>query len=121
MADTTPAPRVPTPAEQQDDFVTQLVDKIVDTIGKVRENTVDRVDKVARYIVYGLFLGILGVFAAVAGTVLLVRTLVILTDVVFGIGDPNPRHEVWLAHLLVGVLFCLGGAIAWKKRPDLDV
>lgn len=120
MADPTPAPAATTET-RKDDFVTQIVDRIVDTIAMIRENTVGRVETVARIVVYGLFLGIIGIFALITLTIVFVRLVVIATDLVLDIFDEGDNHQVWFAHLFVGIVFSIGGAVLWKKRPPIEV
>lgn len=87
------------------DWAAQTADSIERVVGSVRSKTADPIEKLARFLVYGLVAGILGVTALVLLAVLLVRVL----DVVI-------PGEVWPAHLIVGGIFSLLGLFLWRKR-----
>ena len=83
----------------------QATDKLVDLVDKVRVNTTGRLITVARAIVYGLVI----LVVAIVALVLLVVGLVRLVDVLV-------PGQVWSAHLLLGVLFCIVGMVLWRMR-----
>lgn len=87
------------------DWSVQATDKLVELVDKVKLNTTTKLLTVARAIVYGLVAAVV----AIAALVLLVVGLVRLVDVLL-------PGQVWSAHLLLGVLFCLAGMILWRKR-----
>ena len=105
---TTPAqPAATVPA----DWPVQAADAIERAVGGVRDKTTGPAITVTRAVVYGTFAAILGVAVLVMVAIIVVRILdVYLPESITG--DDN----VWLAHLIVGVVFCVGGMIAWSKR-----
>ena len=102
---TQPAATVPA------DWPVQAADAIERAVGGVRDKTTGPAITVTRAVVYGLFAAILGVAVLVMIAVITIRILdVYLPESITG--DDN----VWLAHLIVGVVFCVAGMIAWSKR-----
>jgi hypothetical protein len=100
------------PASTDGDWPAQAADTIVRVVGQVRDATTGKVETAARGIVYGLLAAILGGVIAVLAAIAAVRAL-----------DAYLPQEVWAAHLLVGVLFTLGGMLLYRKRhpkPDDD-
>ncbi|MCP3936938.1 MAG: hypothetical protein GY708_16380 [Actinomycetia bacterium] len=87
------------------DWSVQSTDKLVGLIDQVRVQTTGRLLTVARAIVYGIVL----IVVAVAALILLIVGMVRLVDVLL-------PGQVWSAHLLIGVIFCLGGFVLWRKR-----
>lgn len=87
------------------DWPAQAADAIVDTVGKVRDRTTGPIMKIARGLVFGVFIGTV----AITITVLLIVGSIRLLDKVLPSG-------VWLAYLLLGLVFTIGGALVFRKR-----
>jgi hypothetical protein len=107
---TPPAANPPAPAPTAavaagDDWAADTADTIERLVLSVRGKTVGPLEKLARALVYGLVALIVGIGAAVLGSVALVRSL----DVVI-------PGSVWSAHALTGGIFCLVGLFLWRKR-----
>ena len=118
MADRSPttaaAPPATTPGPDGD-WPAQAADTIVRVVGQVRDATTGKVETAARGIVYGLLAGILGGVIAVLAAIAGVRLLdAYLPSSVFG------ESHTWAAHLLVGVLFTVGGMLLYRKRHPRD-
>lgn len=99
-----------------EDWPVQATDTIVKVVGTASGKVTGPVTTAARAIVFGLFAAILGTAALVLFTILLVRVLnnYLPDDYV---GDDH----VWLAHLIVGMLFSLAALACWAKRkPQTD-
>jgi hypothetical protein len=112
MAD--PAP--PGPAAARDDWPAQAADTIVRVVGQVRDRTTGPAITAARAVVFGLLALILGTVALVVFSALLLRGTVIGVDALLDLGDFDRRgRAVWIAHLVVGLVFALAGLVAWKK------
>jgi hypothetical protein len=111
MADTSPAPyRVAPPATgngrgPQDDWPVQAADTIERVVGAVRDKTAVPLDRVARVLVYGTLVAILGVACLVLVAIAAVR----------GLNEAVPE-DVWAAHLITGGIFTLAGLFLWSKR-----
>jgi hypothetical protein len=91
------------------DWSEQAADAVVKVVDTVRDKTTGPVLTVARAIVYGL----IGVFAVLVALILLTIALVRLADSYL-------PGNVWSAHLLIGLLFSIGGLVAWTKRYPPD-
>jgi hypothetical protein len=87
------------------DWAAQTADTIERVVGSVRSKTADPIERIARVLVYGLVVAIVGIAALVLLAVLLVRAL-----------DVAIPGEVWPAHLVVGGIFTLAGLFLWRKR-----
>lgn len=88
------------------DWTVKSADTVDAIVGLVRDKAVVPVTTAMRWIVYGLLAAIVGTMSLVllaAGTV---RGL----DVATGAG------RVWIAHLITGGIFTLGGLFLWSKR-----
>ena len=93
-----------------EDWADQAADTVVRVVDAVREKTTGPVLTAARAIVYG----IIGAFAAVVALVVLVIALIRLLDVYL-------PGEVWSAYLVLGLVFSVGGLLAWRKRYAPEV
>ena len=99
----------PAPAPASEDWASQAADTVVNVVDAVREKTTARVLTVVRAVVYG----IIGLFAVIVALVVLTIMLVRVVDIIL-------PGDVWSAHLLIGVIFTIGGLLVWRKRyaPD---
>lgn len=102
---TRPAVPVPAPGAAGDDWAKDTADAIERVVQSVRGKTIGPLEKVARALVYGLLAVIVGIAAAVLGSVALVRVL-----------DVAIPGSVWSAHAITGGIFCLAGLFLWGKR-----
>jgi hypothetical protein len=94
-----------------DDWPAQATDTIVRVVGTASDKVTGPVTTAARALVFGLFAAILGVTALVLVTILAVRVLNnYLPDEYVG------EDHVWLAHLIIGMLFSLAALVCWSKR-----
>lgn len=98
-------------AAKKRDWATEAADTIERTIDSVRDKAIVPLMTVARAIVFGTLVAILGVVAAVVFAVLLVRFLNIYLHNIGWMPD-----GIWVAYLLSGAIFVVGGAFAWSKR-----
>lgn len=101
-------PAVPLPAPPGaagHDWAKDTADAIERVVQSVRSKTIGPLEKVARALVYGLLAVIVGIAAAVLGSVALVRAL-----------DVAIPGSVWSAHAITGGIFCLAGLFLWGKR-----
>ncbi len=92
-------------AQDDADWTKDLLDRLDHYIDVVRSNTTDRLVKVARVLVYGLVIAIMGTMVAIIALITMIRVL----DIVL------PR-EVWLPYVLLGAIFLAGGLFAWSKK-----
>ena len=88
-----------------EDWPAQAADTIERVVGSIRSKTTEPIEGIARVVVYGLLAAVLGVAALVILTIGAVRFV-----------DAYLPGEVWSAHLLIGILFSLGGLLLWSKR-----
>lgn len=98
-----PVPEAPGAAG--DDWAKDTADAIERVVQSVRGKTIGPLEKAARALVYGLLALIVGIAAAVLGSVALVRIL-----------DVAIPGSVWSAHAITGGIFCLAGVFLWAKR-----
>ena len=117
MADTESAPaRSDVPVDSlvsnADDWPARASATVVQYVGTVRDKTTGPALTASRNVVYILAMALIGVVVAILALVLLVRVLVVVTGYVPGVED----GETWLAYLILGALFIIGGAILWRKK-----
>jgi hypothetical protein len=93
--------------DSQADWPRQAADLIDRYVGAARDKATVPAIKVARALVYGTVVGFCAIAIAVLGAIAFVR----IVDKSIP-GDGN----VWIAHLVVGLLFVFAGAIAWRFR-----
>jgi hypothetical protein len=87
------------------DWPAQATDAIVNLVGTVRDRTTGPVTTAARAAVFGLFVGVI----VITIIVLLLIALVRLLDEVLPSG-------VWLAYLVLGLVFVGAGALVFRRR-----
>jgi hypothetical protein len=91
-----------------DDWPAQATDTIVRVVGTASTKVTGPVTTAARALVFGLFAAILGMAALVLLTIMAVRVLdIVLPDKYVG------KDHVWLAHLIIGMIFC--GLALWAR------
>ncbi len=87
------------------DWPQRATETLVGRLDEVRVKTSGPAISVARMVVYGITAIPLVVMAIVLLVIGLVRVLDIALD------------RVWLAYLILGGVFTLGGLVLWMKRP----
>jgi hypothetical protein len=98
------------PAPSTSDWPAQATDTIVNLVDQVRAKTTGPAITVARGLVFGIIVGVLGLVAAVLLLIFAVRLTTEVLDLIWdGAG-------VWLTYLLYGVLFTVIGAVIFGKR-----
>jgi hypothetical protein len=110
----TGAPMTPyAPPETGEDWPAQVADQIVGVVGTVRDKTTGPLLGVARAIVYGTFVLVIGSAALVLLVVMLVRLVDnYLPDEVFG------EDHIWATYLILGLLFSVAGLVLWGRRKS---
>jgi hypothetical protein len=98
------APAAPVPPVS-DDWPAQATAQIVKTVDLVRSKTTEPAITVARAVVFGLLVAILGVTALVVFSILLIRFV-----------DIWVPGDVYWAYLIVGGVFLLAGLVCWSLR-----
>src|SRR5688572_3780670 len=105
--------RVPaTPATTDDDWTVQAADTIDRVVTTIRSKTSDPLVGIARWVVFGLLAAVVGTMALVLLAVGAVRALVVYLPV----GD----NRVWVAQLIVGGIFVLGGLLLFRSARPRD-
>ena len=99
-------------ANAADDWPARASATVVQYVGTVREKTTGPALTASRNIVYMLAMGLIGIVVAILGLVVLIRALVTVTAYVPSVEE----GETWLAYLILGALFILGGALLWRKK-----
>ena len=104
------------PGAPAQDWTVQATDAIVTAVGKVEEKVTGPFTTAARGVVFGLFISILGVTAAVVFTIMMVRLLNnYIPDALFG------EQHVWVAYTITGLIFLGLGFVIWPMRkPKLQ-
>jgi hypothetical protein len=93
---------------------TEAVESIVLT---VKEKTTVPATTIARGVVYGLVIAALGIVAAICLAVAGVRFLTVYLPV----GHVNGgHHRVWVADLILGLIFTLAGLLFWSRRESKE-
>lgn len=98
------------------DWVVSATDMIEGVVDKIRDGAVVKLTTIARAIVYGLLMAIIGTAALVIFAIVFVRFLDIYLDYI-----PNVPENVWFAEFIAGLLFVAAGAFAWSKRTPKQV
>lgn len=86
------------------DWPAQATTAIVNLVGTVRDKTTGSVLTAARAIVFGMFAAILALALVVLLLILSIRFLAEATG------------QVWIAYLILGVIFTVAGLIVFRKR-----
>jgi hypothetical protein len=117
---TTPPPRAATTAPPQSattsttttqagspkpDWTVQVAGQIDSLVDTIRSNTSDRLVHVARLIVYGLLVAVMGAMAVIVFIIGAIRVL-----------DRILPFEVWLPYFILGAIFLAAGLFLWSKR-----
>ena len=104
------APYAPS-QETGEDWPAQVADQIVGVVGTVRDKTTGPLLGLARAIVYGTFVAVLGLAVAVLLVIALVRVVDnYLPDAWFG------DDHIWATYLIIGTIFSLAGLVLWSRR-----
>jgi hypothetical protein len=91
-------------AAREDDWTVQAADRIDGLVRSIHDKTTVPLTTAARAVVYGIL-------AAFAGGTALVLTAIIAVRVL----DLLPGG-VWVAHLIVGMVFTIAGVLLWRQR-----
>ena len=94
-------------APVQTDWVTQVLDRLDGLIDLVRSRTTSPLAFVARVLVYGLLVAVMGTAAIVLVVVMLVH-----------VADTWIPEEVWLTYLILGGVFTLLGLLFWRRASS---
>lgn len=89
----------------QGDWPAQAADTVERLVSLARDKAVGPAIMVARAIVFGLLAAIVGLAALVVFCILAVRLL-----------DIIPGVRIWLADMILGIIFGLVGLMLWSKR-----
>jgi hypothetical protein len=92
-----------TPPTTSADWTVQVADTIESVVGSVRAKTAVPLETIARALVYGILLAVMGTAALILSTIVLVRLLSYVLD-------------VWAVDLILGAIFTLSGLFLWRKR-----
>ena len=84
----------------------QAADAIESVVTTIRDRSVGPLQAIARAIVYGVLAGLVGTVLFVLLAITVVRAFVVYV----------PPHRVWLADLVIGGMFTLGGLLLWSQR-----
>jgi len=107
-----PAPKPaadPTPSR---DWAGQATDAVEAAVLAIKQKTTIPLTTVARALVYGVVIAVLGIAVVIMLTIAAVRILVVYVPV----GSVHGHHRIWIIDLAVGLLFTLGGLYVWSKR-----
>ncbi len=82
-----------------------MAGQIDDLVETIRSNTTDRLVRVARMVVYGLLVAVMGAMATIVFIIVAIRVL-----------DYWVPYEVWLPYFILGAIFLAAGLFLWSKR-----
>jgi ABC-type amino acid transport system permease subunit len=85
------------------DWTVQVTDTIESVVGSIRDKTTVPAETIARALVYGIVIAVVGTAAIVLMTVGLVRLL-------------DNWLKIWGVYGILGGLFTLLGLFLWRKR-----
>ncbi|MDH3682581.1 MAG: phage holin family protein [Acidimicrobiia bacterium] len=85
---------------------------VVQYVGTVRDKTTGPALEASRNVVYAVAMGLIAFVVAILTLVLLFRMLVAATAYLPSVEE----GESWLAFLIVGALFLIGGLVLWRKK-----
>lgn len=97
---------MPAPATGSD-WTVQAADTVERVVGGIRDKTTVPLTTVARALVYGLLAAVMGTSVLVLLCIAVVRAL-----------DAYLPGEVWSAHLLIGGIFTVAGALLLRKASS---
>ncbi|MCU1497608.1 MAG: hypothetical protein JWM47_1561 [Acidimicrobiales bacterium] len=94
----------------------QAADKIVETIGTVRDKTTKPALTAARAVVYGLLAGIVGTAALVLLMIMVIRFAANYAPM------PGPQGTVWPIYSVLAVIMIAGGLFLLRRanRPPAE-
>jgi hypothetical protein len=98
-----------TPVQRQADWPVQAADAVERVVGAVRDKTVVPLRTIARAIVYGLLVAVMGL-----------AVIVLLTAAAVRLVDSYLPNGVWAAYLVIGIPFTAAGLICLglaRRRP----
>ena len=111
MATDEGATHTPTAGPGGRDWATDLTDRVIDTVDKVKEKTTDNAILALRVVVFGLVISVLALATLLMTVIVLVRINDAYLPIGAGVGDAT-----WAAHGFTGVLFSVLGLGAWLSR-----
>jgi hypothetical protein len=112
-APTTP----PRPEPSGRDWTSEATEAIESLVLTVKDKTTVPATTIARGVVYGIVIAALGVAAAICLAIAGVRFLTVYLPV----GRVNHgHHRVWVADLLLGLLFTIAGLFCWSRRATKE-
>ena len=94
------------------DWADQAADTVESLVLTVKEKTTVPATTIARGLVYGLVIAALGTAVLVMLSIAAIRFLTVYLPV----GRVHGQHRVWVAELIVGIVFTLAGLFCWSKR-----
>jgi hypothetical protein len=90
-------------APRQDDWITQVLDRLDEGIEFVRSKTTEPLAKVARYVVYLTLFAVMGITLLTLVLIVLVRLVAII---------PGPLYWGYAA---IAAFFTILGTVCWRK------
>ena len=95
------------------DWTVQAADTIDSVVGTIRDKTVLPVTKLARILVYGTLVGLLGLVAIFLVGILSVRMVAVYLPLHVGISH---ARSVWVAEAIVGGIFVIVGWFFFLRK-----
>ncbi len=95
-----------------DDWASRASSTVVQYVGTVRSKTTGPALSASRILVYALAMGLISLVVAVLALILLIRLLVVATELIPGV-DPG---ETWAAYFIIGTLFMIPGLFLWRRK-----
>jgi hypothetical protein len=100
---------MPEPETPRPDWPTQAADAVVRYVDQIRAGTTDRVMTLAKGVVYGTFLLILGALLGILAVLGAFRGVDRVRELIVS-------DSVWITYVSLGVVFVLGGQFLFSKR-----
>mgnify|MGYP001611710192 CR=1 FL=1 len=88
---------------RQDDWITQILDRLDEGIEFVRSKTTEPLAKTARYLVYLILFAVMGMTLLTLLLIMVVRLVAIV---------PGP---LWWGYAAIAMGFTLAGTVCWRK------
>lgn len=113
MVDVDPlVPQSDSPNGAEEDWPARASATIVEYVGTVRDKTTGPALAASRNVVYFVAIGLIALIVLIVLLVLLVRVLVSVT----AYAPFVEAGETWLAYMILGGLFIIGGMLLWWKK-----
>lgn len=105
----------PVPPEADHDWTYEVADRIESTVTTIRDKTTERALLVARIVVYGVVVAVLGIVLLLLFVTTTIRILIVYVPI-----HPIGRR-IWVVDAIAAAIFLGSGAFLWRMRRPKGV